>query len=231
MGRLSHHVKMDSKLLGIIFLCVIGAQCRPQNGKTPLDKDTKDQTKIVNHIKELINNVVANDQDHVKVGDLPKPLEFSNTVIKTGATTTTRTTTRRTTTTTRRPTEAVTEAPGILSRIVNGIGSLFSGGILNAAGNPLFGAIPIGRKKRGVIDESELEFLRQKLIRTGRDRQETAKLRQVIDQAFEHVVKKARRQSNINEQSSSDMQSIKEEIFLEIAQRLEQLNENEIQSY
>merc|ERR1712004_155220 len=31
------------------------------------------------------------------------------------------------------------------------------------------------------------------------------------------------------EQSSSDMQSIKEEIFLEIAQRLEQLNENEIQ--
>ena len=100
---------------------------------------------------------------------------------------------------------------------------------MNAAGNPLFGAIPIGRKKRGVIDESELEFLRQKLIRTGRDRQETAKLRQVIDQAFEHVVKKARRQSNINEQSSSDMQSIKEEIFLEIAQRLEQLNENEIQ--
>merc|ERR1719245_2501433 len=152
---------MDSKLLGIIFLCAIGAQCRPQNGKTPLDKDTKDQTKIVNHIKELINNVVANDQDHVKVGDLPKPLEFSNTVIKTGVTTTTtttttttRTTTRRTTTTTRRPTEAVTEAPGILSRIVNGIGSLFSGGILNAAGNPLFGAIPIGRKKRGVIDET-----------------------------------------------------------------------------
>lgn len=101
---------------------------------------------------------------------------------------------------------------------------------MNAAGNPLFGAIPIGRKKRGVIDESELEFLRQKLIRTGRDRQETAKLRQVIDQAFEHVMKKAR-QSNINEQSSSNMQSIKEEIFLEIAQRLEQLNENEIQSY
>merc|ERR1711983_691091 len=143
--------------------------------------------------------------------------------------TTTRTTTRRTTTTTRRPTEAVTEAPGILSRIVNGIGSLFSGGILNAAGNPLFGAIPIGRKKRGVIDETELEFLRQKLIRTGRDRQQTAKLRQVIDQAFEHVMNKAR-QSNINEESS-DMQSIKEEIFLEIAQRLEQLNENEIQSY
>merc|ERR1712122_10970 len=61
----------------------------------------------------------------------------------------------------------------------------------------------------------------------GRDRQETAKLRQVIDQAFEHVMNKAR-QSNINEESSN-MQSIKEEIFLEIAQRLEQLNENEIQ--
>lgn len=205
--------------------------------QSKLDKDTKDQTKIVNHIKELINNVVANDQD-VKVGDLPKPLEFSNIAIKNGlvtttttTTTTTRTTTTTTTTTTRRTTTTrpttttrrpdTTEAPGILSRIVNGIGSIFSGGIFNAAGNPLFGAIPIGRKKRDL--DSELEFLRQKLIRTGRDRQETAKIRQAVDEAFERVVKRGR--------TEQDLEKIKEEIFLEIAQRLEQLNENEIQSY
>ena len=39
-------------------------------------KGTKDQTKIVNHIEELINNVVANEQNHVKVEDLYKPFWF-----------------------------------------------------------------------------------------------------------------------------------------------------------
>ena len=66
-----------------------------------------------------------------------------------------------------------------------------------------------------------MEFLRQKLIRTGRDRQETAKIRQAVDEAFERVVKRGR--------TEQDLEKIKEEIFLEIAQRLEQLNENEIQ--
>ena len=48
--------------------------------RTPLDKNTKDQSKIVSHIKELINNVVAENDDEVKVGDLQKPLEFYDTV-------------------------------------------------------------------------------------------------------------------------------------------------------
>merc|ERR1711936_656927 len=91
--------------------------------RTPLDKNTKDQSKIVSHIKELINNVVAENDDEVKVGDLQKPLEFYDTVIR--AETTTTTTTRRTTTTTRRTTTTTAAPPqdeGIISRIVNGIG-------------------------------------------------------------------------------------------------------------
>ena len=62
---------------------------------------------------------------------------------------------RRTTTTTIRTTTAVPnqENSGILARIVNGIsqgiGTLFNGGsLLAAAGNPLFGSVAIGRKKR-----------------------------------------------------------------------------------
>ena len=60
--------------------------------RTPLDKNTKDQSKIVSHIKELINNVVAENDDEVKVGDLQKPLEFYDTVIRAETTTTTTTT-------------------------------------------------------------------------------------------------------------------------------------------
>ena len=55
---------------------------RPNDDRVPLDKNTKDQSKIVNHIKELINNVVAQEQEEVKVGNLQKPLEFYDTVIK-----------------------------------------------------------------------------------------------------------------------------------------------------
>ena len=61
--------------------------------RTPLDKNTKDQSKIVSHIKELINNVVAENDDEVKVGGLQKPLEFYDTVIRAAETTTTTTTT------------------------------------------------------------------------------------------------------------------------------------------
>merc|ERR1711902_44529 len=65
------------------------------------------------------------------------------------------------------------------------------GSILGAAGgNPLFGSIAIGRKKREI--KTDLQILRERLIRTGRDRDET------------------------------DMKQIKEEIFLEIAKRLEE---------
>merc|ERR1711936_1115097 len=147
--------------------CSTAVFARPQAEKRPhrpLDKNTKDQSKIVNHIKELINNVVAQEQEEVKVGNLQRPLEFYDTVIKAGETTTRRTTTTTTTTTT----QATTEELGILPRIVNGItsaiGTIFNGGsILGAAGgNPLFGSIAIGRKKREI--KTDLQILRERLI-------------------------------------------------------------------
>merc|ERR1712153_154888 len=104
MGQfiIDFHVMYINTLL--IALCATAAFARPQlvrpnDDRVPLDKNTKDQSKIVNHIKELINNVVAQEQEEVKVGNLQKPLEFYDTVIKAGDTTTTTTTT----TTTRKP--------------------------------------------------------------------------------------------------------------------------------
>merc|ERR1712154_318846 len=115
------HVMYFNTLLIVLFATT--AFARPQDNEedrhTPLDKNTKDQSKIVNHIKELINNVVAQEQEEVKVGNLQKPLEFYDTVIKAGETTTT--------------TQATTEDLGLLPRIVNGIqsaiGSIFGGGV------------------------------------------------------------------------------------------------------
>merc|ERR1712223_2104735 len=117
------HVMYFNTLL--IILCATTAFARPQDNDedrhTPLDKNTKDQSKIVNHIKELINNVVAQEQQEVKVGQLTKPLEFYDTVIKAGQTTTTTTTTptttttrRTTTTTTTTTTQTTTEESGLL---------------------------------------------------------------------------------------------------------------------
>merc|ERR1711953_869522 len=208
--------------------------------RTPLDKNTKDQSKIVSHIKELINNVVAENDDEVKVGDLQKPLEFYDTVIRaettttttttttTMTTTTTTTTTRRTTTTTRRTSTTTTVAPpqdqGILSRIVNGIGNLFNGGPL---GNPLFGSIPLtGRKKRDTFDVREnLYNLRNKLIRTGRNDDETTMIREAVDDAIDKII-----EDGIDERDT-DIEAIKEQIFLEVASRLEEskfTSQNEI---
>merc|ERR1739848_445525 len=122
-------------------------------------------------------------------GDLQKPLEFYDTVIR-AETTTTTTTTRRTTTTTRRTTTTTAAPPqdeGIISRIVNGIGNLFNGGPL---GNPLFGSIPLtGRKKRDTFDVREnLYNLRNKLIRTGRNDDETTMIREAVDDAIDKII-------------------------------------------
>merc|ERR1711899_562551 len=220
------HVMYFNTLL--IILCATTAFARPQDNDedrhTPLDKNTKDQSKIVNHIKELTNNVVAQEQEDVKVGDLQRPLEFYDTVIKAGETTTTTTTTtttrRTTTTTTTTTTQATTEELGILPRIVNGItsaiGTIFNGGsILGAAGgNPLFGSIAIGRKKREI--KTDLQILRERLIRTGRDRDETDMIRNAVDAALEQL--ELRKEAD----QLTDMKQIKEEIFLEIAKRLEE---------
>merc|ERR1711874_98728 len=201
--------------------------------RTPLDKNTKDQSKIVSHIKELINNVVAENDDEVKVGDLQKPLEFYDTVIRaettaTTTTTTTTSTTTTTTTTTRRTSTTTTVAPpqdqGILSRIVNGIGNLFNGGPL---GNPLFGSIPLtGRKKRDTFDVREnLYNLRNKLIRTGRNDDETTMIREAVDDAIDKII-----EDGIDERDT-DIEAIKEQIFLEVASRLEEskfTSQNEI---
>merc|ERR1711879_1027533 len=184
--------------------------------RTPLDKNTKDQSKIVSHIKELINNVVAENDDEVKVGDLQKPLEFYDTVIRAETTTT-----RRTSTTT---TVAPPQDQGILSRIVNGIGNLFNGGPL---GNPLFGSIPLtGRKKRDTFDVREnLYNLRNKLIRTGRNDDETTMIREAVDDAIDKII-----EDGIDERDT-DIEAIKEQIFLEVASRLEEskfTSQNEI---
>merc|ERR1712223_752953 len=195
--------------------------------RTPLDKNTKDQSKIVSHIKELINNVVAENDDEVKVGDLQKPLEFYDTVIRAETTTTTTTTTRRTTTTTRRTTTTTAAPPqdeGIISRIVNGIGNLFNGGPL---GNPLFGSIPLtGRKKRDTFDVREnLYNLRNKLIRTGRNDDETTMIREAVDDAIDKII-----EDGIDERDT-DIEAVKEQIFLEVASRLEEsklASQNEI---
>merc|ERR1712141_635806 len=196
--------------------------------RTPLDKNTKDQSKIVSHIKELINNVVAENDDEVKVGDLQKPLEFYDTVIRAETTTTTTTTTTRRTTTTTRRTTTTTAAPpqdeGIISRIVNGIGNLFNGGPL---GNPLFGSIPLtGRKKRDTFDVREnLYNLRNKLIRTGRNDDETTMIREAVDDAIDKII-----EDGIDERDT-DIEAIKEQIFLEVASRLEEsklASQNEI---
>merc|ERR1711956_62724 len=232
MGQfiIDFHVMYINTLL--IALCATAAFARPQlvrpnDDRVPLDKNTKDQSKIVNHIKELINNVVAQEQEEVKVGNLQKPLEFYDTVIKAGDTTTTTTTTtttrRTTTTTTTTTTQATTEDLGILPRIVNGItsaiGSIFNGGsFLGAAGSPLFGSIAIGRKKRSNSEEisNNLQIIRERLIRTGRDRDETEMIRKAVDAALDQL----ERRQEVEEMT--DMKQIKEEIFLEIAKRLEQ---------
>ena len=86
---------------------------------------------------------------------------------------------------------------------------------MGAAGNPLFGSIAIGRKKREAVDQ-ELAILRARLIRTGRDRDETDMIRKAVDAALEQLEER-REQDNL-----TDMKEIKEAIFLEIAQRLEQ---------
>merc|ERR1712113_501544 len=136
--------------------------------------------------------------------------------------------TRRTTTTTRRTSTTTTVAPpqdeGIISRIVNGIGNLFNGGPL---GNPLFGSIPLtGRKKRDTFDVREnLYNLRNKLIRTGRNDDETTMIREAVDDAIDKII-----EDGIDERDT-DIEAIKEQIFLEVASRLEEskfTSQNEI---
>ena len=84
--------------------------------------------------------------------------------------------------------QATTEELGILPRIVNGItsaiGTIFNGGsILGAAGgNPLFGSIAIGRKKREI--KTDLQILRERLIRTGMIRLSVISSQSVLE--FQH---------------------------------------------
>merc|ERR1712179_152079 len=190
----------------LILLCSTAVFARPQAAERPhrpLDKNTKDQSKIVNHIKELINNVVAQEQQEVKKGGLgntKKPLEFYDTVIKASQTTTTTTTT------------TTTQELGLIPRIINGIQTAMNS---LSFGSPLFGSIAIGRKKRSEFS-SDLQILRERIIRTGRDRDETDMIRKAVDAALDQLVLRQEKEE------LTDMKQIKEEIFLEIAKRLEE---------
>ena len=61
-----------------------------------------------------------------------------------------------------------------------------------------------------------MQILRERLIRTGRDRDETDMIRNAVDAALEQL------ELRKEEDQLTDMKQIKEEIFLEIAKRLEE---------
>merc|ERR1712223_240390 len=82
-------------------------------------------------------------------------------------------------------------------------------------GNPLFGSIAIGKRKKREVNR-ELQILREKIIRTGRNQGETAMIRKAVDEAIDEIM--SRRDID---QVDHDMKEIKEEIFIEIAKRLE----------
>merc|ERR1711997_704446 len=65
------------------------------------------------------------------------------------------------------------------------------------------------------MGNSDLQILRERIIRTGRDRDETDMIRKAVDAALDQLVLRQ------EEEELTDMKQIKEEIFLEIAKRLE----------
>ena len=83
-----------------------------------------------------------------------------------------------------------------------------------------------GRKKRDTFDVREnLYNLRNKLIRTGRNDDETTMIREAVDDAIDKII-----ENGIDERDT-DIEAIKEQIFLEVASRLEEskiTSQNEI---